>query len=146
MILFLRYYLMRLKSPIKITVSNVNRNFFHLKYEQRVVFHTAPSPFFPQTGLGGREVYKPDFFQSGYSQSIHHKWDSHITRSISKLSYSFIESQPFPCTPACSPKFNAFTLHWDFFAETVNVFSLLAVFTEELHLWMNEWMDGWMDG
>ena len=35
---------MRLKSAIKITVSNVNRNFFHLKYEQQVQSFTLPLP------------------------------------------------------------------------------------------------------
>ena len=40
MILFVKYYLMRLKSSFEITwfplFQNINRNFFHLKYEQQV--------------------------------------------------------------------------------------------------------------
>ena len=55
------------------------------------------------------EIHEPDLFPSSYSQSNHHKRDSHITRS--KISYSLIESQPFPCTPACDHEFHAFAFH-----------------------------------
>ena len=48
-------------------------------------------------------------FQSGYSLSTHLKRDSQITRS--KISYSLIEPQSFPCTTACGYKFQAFAIH-----------------------------------
>ena len=38
-----------------------------------------------------------------------HKPDSQITKS--KISYSLIEPQPLPCTPACGYKFHALAVH-----------------------------------
>ena len=72
-----------------------------------------------------------------------------------KFSYSLIESQLLPCAPACGYKFHAFTVYLnpiftvtfqlnahlessqtsavELFAEIVDVFRPLAIFTEELH-------------
>ena len=55
------------------------------------------------------EIHELDLFQSGYSQSNHHKRDSYITRS--KISYSLVESQPLPCTPGCGHEFHALAFH-----------------------------------
>ena len=48
------------------------------------------------------------FFQLVYSQLNHCMRDSQITRS--KISYSSIEPQPLPCTPACVHEFHALAL------------------------------------
>ena len=72
-----------------------------------------------------------------------------------KSSYSSIESQLFPCTPACACKFHALEVYlhptftalsnkrriwnpaehlwWRLFAEIVDVFSPLTIFAKELH-------------
>ena len=78
-----------------------------------------------------------------------------ITRS--KISYSLIKHQPLLCAPACGYEFHALAVYphptfttppvssafWirsevcgaAFFAETVYVLRLLAVFAEKLHRW-----------
>ena len=53
--------------------------------------------------------YTSLIFSIRYSQSNHHKWDSHITRS--KSSYSLIDPQPLPCIPVCGDEFRALALH-----------------------------------
>ena len=68
--------------------------------------HTAPSPLFPQTGLGDTQAWS---FSIQYSLSNHHKQDSHITRS--KISHSFIESQPLVSKPAYSHEFQTLAFH-----------------------------------
>ena len=89
---------------------------------------------------------------SSYSQLNHHKRDSHII--IGKISYSFIEPELLPSTPAYGHKVRALAFHPHptfteplvgsafkirsevgggvFFEETVNVFRPLAVYAEEL--------------
>ena len=68
--------------------------------------HTAPSPLFPQTGLGDTQAWS---FSIQYSQSNYNKRDSHITRS--KISFSLTEPQPLSSTPAYSHKFHALAFH-----------------------------------
>ena len=55
------------------------------------------------------QIHDPGLFQSGYSQSNHHKRDSQITRS--KISYSLVEPQPLLCTPSCGYEFHALATH-----------------------------------
>ena len=70
--------------------------------------HYIILPLLPSSLKQVQEVQDSDPFQSCYSQSNHHKWDSHTTKS--KL-YSLIESQLLICTPAHSHKFHALTFH-----------------------------------
>ena len=51
----------------------------------------------------------PCLFQSVYFQLNHHKRHSQITRS--KVSYSLIEPQPLPWTPACGYQFHVLAVH-----------------------------------
>ena len=110
--------------------------------------HTASSPFFPQAGLEDTRAWS---FSIWYYQ-LNHKWDSCITRS--KISYSLIEPQPLPSTPAFGHEFHALAFHPHptftaplvgsafkigldvccgvFWGGTINVFKLLAVYAEEL--------------
>ena len=112
--------------------------------------HHPFSPFPPNNNC---EVHKPVLFQSGYSQSNHHKRYFYITKS--KISYSLIEPQLLPCTPNCGYKFHALPIYQQptfttptirgafgiqpnifdgvFFANIVNLLRPLAIFTEELH-------------
>ena len=60
----------------------------------------------PSNSLGDTRAWS---FSIRYSQSKHHKWDFHITRS--KISYSLIEPQPLPSTPACGHEFHALAFH-----------------------------------
>ena len=111
--------------------------------------HTVTSPLFPQKSLGDHER---GLFQSGFSQSYHHKQDSQITKS--KI-YGLIECQALICTQACGYKFHALTVQQHptftapsvrsefgiyleifggaFSVETFNLLKPLAVFTDELH-------------
>ena len=68
--------------------------------------HTALSHLLPQTSL---EIHGPDIYQFSYSHLNHHKRDCQITRS--KISYSLIEPQPHPCTPACGYEFHALAVY-----------------------------------
>ena len=90
-----------------------------------------------------------------YSQSNHHKWDSHITSG--KICYSLIEPQLLSSTLAYSHKVHALAFHphptfaaplggsafkirsvvcgGAFFAETVNLFRSLTIYAEEFHCW-----------
>ena len=65
--------------------------------------HTAPSPLFP---LGDTRAWS---FSIWYSQLNHHKQDSHITRG--KSSYSLIEPQLLPSTPAYGHEVYALVFH-----------------------------------
>ena len=56
-----------------------------------------------------KQIHDPGLFESGYSQSSHHKQDFKITRS--KTSYSLIEPQPLPSTPASDYEFHALAVH-----------------------------------
>ena len=56
------------------------------------VNHTTCYPSLPKQIW---QIHDPGLFQSGCSQSNHHKRDSQITRS--KICYSLIEPQPSPC-------------------------------------------------
>ena len=62
------------------TIPHVNENITTInpitqRYFQHTLNHTAPSPLFPQTGLGDR---RSELFQSGYSKSNHRRWNSHF--------------------------------------------------------------------
>ena len=61
------------------------------------------SPFSPLLSNRSRR------YKSLYSQSNHHKRDSHITRS--KISFSLIEPQPLPSSPAYGHEFHALAFH-----------------------------------
>ena len=62
---------------------------------------SVSSPSFPQ--ISPRDT-RPCLFQSSYPELNPHKRNSQITRS--KISYSFIEPQPLPCTADCDYQFH----------------------------------------
>ena len=104
---------------------------------------------FPSSLKQAYEIHEPDLFPSGYSQSNHHKRDSHIARSkiFYRVSTTFLYTSlrpwtPCTCVPLTPHLYNTSTricilnpiggISWIFFVETAHAFRLLAVFTEEL--------------
>ena len=67
---------------------------------------SVSSPSFPQ--ISPRDT-RPCLFQSSYPELNPHKRNSQITRS--KISYSFIEPQPLPCTADCDYQFHTLVVN-----------------------------------
>ena len=66
-------------------------------------------PFLPSSPKQVYKLHNPSLFQSFCSQLIHHNPDSQISEI--RISYSLIELQRIPYTPACSHKFHALVVH-----------------------------------
>ena len=71
--------------------------------------HTKSQCPFSPLPSNKSERHDPSLFQSGYTQSDHHKRNSQITRS--EIFYTLMKLRPRPCTPAYGYEFHASSVH-----------------------------------